>query len=102
MSDTEIKARLKEWILRRAKAPAGRTLEDDAPILAAGLLSSLDVVELILYIESLRGDEVDIETIEPAVLSNVDTLYEGFFGAAGVADAKAGSAPGTQPPGGAA
>ena len=49
------------------------------PILEEGLLSSLDVVEFILFIESLREEEVDIENIEPEVFTSIDTLVEAFF-----------------------
>jgi acyl carrier protein len=80
MTEADIRQRLRTWILARAKASADKLPTDDTPILASGLLSSLDVVELILYVESLRGEEVDIDSIEPAVLTNIDTLYQGFFG----------------------
>ena len=54
-------------------------LDDQTPILESGILSSLDVVELIVFVESLRGEEVDVESIEPEMLTNVDTLYTTFF-----------------------
>lgn len=37
------------------------------------------MVELVLFIESLRGEEVDVDAIEPESLTNVDTLYATFF-----------------------
>jgi acyl carrier protein len=78
-SEAEIRAALRQWILTRAQAEAGRVLHDDTPILEPGLLSSLDVVELILFIESLRGEEVDVDRIEPEALTDVDALYDAFF-----------------------
>ena len=69
---------LRKWIVDRARGPA-RDLADDTPILESGLLSSLDVVELIVFIEGLRGNEVDVETIEPEALTSIDTLYLTFF-----------------------
>ncbi len=83
MSETEIRERLRGWILERSGATGERLASDDLPILEEGLLSSLDIVEFILFIESLRGEEVDIEAIEPEVFTNVNTLYKAFF--AGVA-----------------
>ena len=56
-----------------------REFGDATPILESGLLSSLDVVELVLFMENLRGDEVDVDAIEPESLRNVDTLFEAFF-----------------------
>jgi hypothetical protein len=37
------------------------------------------VVELVLFIENLRGDEVDVDAIEPESLRNIDSLFEAFF-----------------------
>ena len=79
MVEDEIRKELRGWILDRASAPEERLSRDELPILEEGLLSSLDIVEFILFIESLRGEEVDIESIEPEVFSNINTLYEAFF-----------------------
>lgn len=79
MLESEVREQLRSWILRRSQAKATTELKDDTPILESGLLSSLDVVELILFIESLRGSEVDVDDIEPEVLTNVNTIYDGFF-----------------------
>ena len=78
-SETDIRAALRQWILTRAQASADRELRDDTPILEPGLLSSLDVVELILFIESLRGAEVEVELIEPEALTDLNSLYDTFF-----------------------
>lgn len=82
MSEAETKAQLRTWIRKRAKLPATRELNDDTPILDAGILTSLDVAELFLYIESLRGQEVDLTAIEPSVLKDINTLYAALFTAA--------------------
>ena len=79
MSESEIRERLRGWILERSGATGERLASDDLPILEEGLLSSLDIVEFILFIESLRGEEVDIEAIEPEVFTNINTLYKAFF-----------------------
>ena len=77
MEEGEVRSQLMSWI--RERAGAERELTNDTPILAVGLLSSLDVTELILFIESLRGEEVDLDAIEPEALENIDTLYQAFF-----------------------
>ncbi len=74
-----IRDELRSWILERSGASPDRLTTDDTPILDDGLLSSLDVVEFILFIESLREEEVDIEAIEPEVFTSIDTLMEAFF-----------------------
>lgn len=78
-SEAEIRGALRQWILTRAQAGSDRVLHDDTPILEPGLLSSLDVVELILFIESLRGAEVEVDRIEPEALTDLNALYDAFF-----------------------
>ena len=79
MEDPEIIRQLREWILERSGAGTDRLTDIEMPILEEGLLSSLDIVEFILFIESIREEEVDIENIEPEVFTNLRTLYEAFF-----------------------
>lgn len=80
MSPDEVKRKLREWIRSRSKRPIGESdLHDDTPIIEAGFLSSLDIVEFVLYIESLIGNEIDIDDLEPAVFTSTNTMYQAFF-----------------------
>ena len=80
MTEEEIKARLRSWIINKSKQQiADHELTDDTPIIESGLLSSLDVVEFVLYIESLLGDEIDLEDLEPEVFTSTNTMYTAFF-----------------------
>ena len=80
MEEAETKTKLRDWILNRSKQPLRREqLTDETPIVESGLLSSLDIVEFVLYIESLRGDEIDAEDLDPEVFTSVNTMYEAFF-----------------------
>lgn len=80
MSEAEIKAKLRTWIIERSKQPdAEDELTGDTPIIDSGLLSSLDVAEFVLYIESLRGDEIDLDDLEPEAFTSMNTMYETFF-----------------------
>ena len=74
-----IRAQLKSWLLEHASAAPPETFTDQLPILEVGLLNSLDIVEFVLFIEDLRGEEVDTDAIEPEVFTNVDSLWDAFF-----------------------
>ena len=100
MNESDLRASLKAWIRRRAKLAPDVVLRDDTPILEAGLLTSLDVAQLFLFIESLRGQEVDLSLIQPEVLTNVDTLYAAFLAPA-PASARAATLQQPAPPAGA-
>lgn len=79
MDEATIRTQLRSWILAHSKTKNFGELSDDTPILEKGILSSLDIVEFVLYIESLRGDEVDTDAIEPEVFTSVNALWKGFF-----------------------
>jgi acyl carrier protein len=82
MRETEVRAKLRDWIALHAKKPLAADFDDATPVLELGILSSLDIVEFVLYIESLRGDELDPDNIQPEAFSNINALYAAFFAAA--------------------
>ncbi len=78
MSDSEIQSALRTWIVDRAKdRPAD--MKDDTPVLETGILSSLDVVELILYVEHLKGGEVEVDDLNAESIRDVNAIYSTFF-----------------------
>jgi acyl carrier protein len=82
MTEAEIRKHLRAWIISRAKHKPAQ-LPDDLPILERGILTSLDVVELIVYIERLRGgNEVPTEALEPAAFRDIDSMVRAFFATA--------------------
>jgi acyl carrier protein len=81
MQESDVRTKLRGWIVKHAKTPPGKDFSDQTQLLEQGILSSLDIVEFVLFIESLRGEDVDVEDIEPAVFTSIDSLYEAFFAA---------------------
>lgn len=79
MQESEIRTKLRNWIVKHAKVPAGPELSDQTLILEEGILSSLDIVEFVLFIESLRGEDIDVDDIDPQVFTSIDTLHAAFF-----------------------
>ena len=78
MNEAETRTRLRDWIYDRAKDKPAR-LDDATPILDDGILSSLDIVEFVLFIEELRGTEVDVDALEPSSFRDVDAIWKSFF-----------------------
>ena len=79
MVEQEVRAKLRDWIAKHAKKPLTADFNDATPVLELGILSSLDVVEFVLFIESLRGEDVDPDSIEPEAFTNINTLHSAFF-----------------------
>jgi acyl carrier protein len=80
MEELELRRCLRQWIVNRSKKKVNpHELRDDTPLVEQGILSSLDVTAFVLYIESLRGEEVDPDDLEPEVFENVETIWAKFF-----------------------
>jgi acyl carrier protein len=79
MQESEVRTKLRNWILKHAKTPPGDGFSDQTKILEEGILSSLDIVAFVLFIESLRGEDVDVDDIDPQVFTSIDTLHAAFF-----------------------
>ena len=79
MQESDVRSKLRDWILKHAKTPPGAGFNDQTPLLEDGILSSLDIVVFVLFIESLRGEDVDVDDIEPEVFTSIDSLHAAFF-----------------------
>ena len=77
---SEIKAALKDWIARTNGKVRAEQLADDTPIFREGLLKSVQVPELILYIEELAERAVDVQKIRTGVFRDIEAIVRNFFG----------------------
>jgi acyl carrier protein len=82
MDESAVRGQLRSWIIKHAKNPPGTDFSDETLLLEQGILSSLDIVEFVLFIENVRGDEVDTDAIEPDAFTSINALYTAFFAAA--------------------
>ena len=82
MSEAETKAALKEWIAKKSGKVAAAELTDTTPIIEQRIITSLQVMDLILHLERLRGKPVGIESLKPGAFRTVGDIYANFFPAA--------------------
>lgn len=80
MSDeSRIRAALRRWIVDTSGKSPAADLADDTPLFRVGILRSVQVTDLILFIEELAERAVDVEQIKPGVFRDIDTIYRNFF-----------------------
>ena len=70
---------LKSWILRNGHTAGLDEIEDATPLIEQGILSSLQIMDLILYLEELRGAPIRVEQLAPGSFCDVDTIVDCFF-----------------------
>jgi len=76
---TDTRDALRQWIAGVSDKATLENLADDTPLFRNGILKSVQVSDLILYIEELAGRAVDMEQIKPGVFRDIDTIYCSFF-----------------------
>lgn len=56
-------------------------LTDQTPLFENGLLKSIQIMDLILFIEELSGNEIDVERLQVGTFRDIATIVRGFFAA---------------------
>ena len=77
--EAEIREALKQWIAGKSGKIRAEEIADDTPILGRRLITSLQVMDLILKVEELSGKPIDASRLKPGVFKNIDAIYETFF-----------------------
>ena len=81
-SQVEIRATLRDWVVRTNGKVSPADIRDDTPILERRIVKSLDIMDLILFLEELRGRPIDVEKLKPGVFRDIDAIWENFFAGA--------------------
>jgi hypothetical protein len=76
---TTRKDRLRAWILEHGKRIDDAELRDDTPLLERRILTSLQIADLLLFLEELRGAPVDLERVNGAALRDLHSLATTFL-----------------------
>lgn len=77
-TEDEIRLSLRTWLSERGSEDL--QLQDDLPLIENRIITSLQVMDLILYIERLSGRRVEIEDLKPGSFRDINSIYSSFFG----------------------
>ncbi len=79
MTEPEVRDALRTWVrAHNADVPADEPA-DDSPLIERRYLTSLQVADLLVYIEELRRSPVDAARLRPGVFRSIDAIYAAFF-----------------------
>jgi hypothetical protein len=70
---------LRDWILERRPDVDPTALRNDTPLLKSRLLTSLDLLELIVFLERLRARPVRVEELRVGAFHDLDALCLNFL-----------------------
>jgi acyl carrier protein len=77
-TEAEVKRALRDWIASKGKMKS-EELSDQTPIVEQRIISSVQLMELILLIEDLNGKSIDVKRLKKGMLRDIDTIYTNFF-----------------------
>lgn len=79
MTIVDQKNALRKWLGERSKDYSEVDIKNDTLIIEHKVIRSIDILDLIIFLETLRGNPIDIETLKPGSFSSIDTIYEKFL-----------------------
>jgi len=79
-SEPEAREALRAWVRQHSPADVGDDFNDATSLIASGHLTSLQVTDLLLFVEELRQLPLDPESLRPGVFRDIDTIYATFLG----------------------
>ena len=78
-TEPQVRAHLASWVAERSKSARPEEISGETAILEQRLITSLQLMELILEIEGLSGRPVDVSRLRPGDFRDIDTIYTKFF-----------------------
>lgn len=79
-TEHEVRDSIRTWVSRANAKVKAEDLRDDTPIIEKRIITSLQVMDLILFVEELRGCSVDVTQLNPGSFRDIDAIYRTFFG----------------------
>jgi len=80
MSAERTREQIRAWIVSRNDRLAASDIRDDTPLLKQGLITSLQLLDFIFFIEELSGRVIAIDQIKPGSFQDLNVIMREFFG----------------------
>jgi len=78
-TDSGVRAALRRWVAEVSGKVGPHELDDATPIIERRIITSVQVMDLILFLEHLRGKAIEVDQLEPGAFRSIDALHRVFF-----------------------
>jgi len=78
-SEADIRQSLRQWVTTKSKIEALEAVQDHTLILEKRIITSVQLMDLIMYLEFLMDKPVDVTQLKPGVFNSIDSIYQNFF-----------------------
>lgn len=70
-------SKLRDWVA--STKPQTKEIELDTHLINEGVLDSLEMVNFLLYIEEIRGQEIPEAFVQPQYFTSLRVIHDTFF-----------------------
>lgn len=78
-TETEYKQELLNWVLKVSTKVKAEELTVTTPLIETRIITSMQVMELILFLEKLKGSRLNMKNMKPGAFTNIETIYNAFL-----------------------
>lgn len=78
-TETEYKEELLKWVLKVSTKVRPEELTVSTPLIETRIISSMQVMELILFLEKLKGSRLNMKAMKPGAFTNIESIYNTFL-----------------------
>jgi acyl carrier protein len=78
-SAIEAREQLRAWVVETNGKIRAEDLRDDTPLIEQRIITSLQIMDLILFLESLRPTPVDLSKLNGASFRDIDAVCRNFL-----------------------
>ena len=81
INETYLEGLIRDWVANNAQPHIARkpVLQDETDLIASGWLDSMGFVELIIYLQSAIGKEIDLSDLDPLDFASIRGLVRGVL-----------------------
>ena len=79
MTKEEAVKQITNWIVEKNPKVSAAEISLDTPILEKRIITSLQVPDLILYVESISGTPVSFDNLKPGSFQSISAILKNFF-----------------------
>ena len=78
-NEAQTKQALQEWLAAKNGRVSASQIDDATGLVSGGILKSVHVMDLLLWIEEQLGQQIEVQNIRAGSFASIDAIYRSFF-----------------------
>ena len=78
-NEAKTRRALRAWLAAKNGRVSASNIDDATGLVSEGILKSVHVMDLILWIEDRLGQQIEVQRIRAGSFASIDAIYRSFF-----------------------